>query len=57
MKLLSFYFLVFILLISMSKSIIEFQEISEPSQQFRGVWSTPLAGNLGDADIITFKSE
>ena len=57
MKLLSFYFLLFILLISMSKSIIEFQEISEPSQQFRGVWSTPLAGNLGDEDIITFKSE
>ena len=41
----------------MSKSIVEFQETKEPSQQFRAVWSTPLAGNLGDADIITFKSE
>ena len=41
----------------MSKSIIELQETHEPSQQFRAVWSTPLAGNLGDADIITFKSE
>ena len=57
MKLFSFYIILFILLISISKSIVEFQETKEPSQQFRAVWSTPLAGNLGDADIITFKSE
>ena len=38
----------------MSKSKVEFQETSEPSQQFRGVWSSPWGG---DADLITFKSE
>ena len=57
MKIFPFYFILFVLLISISKSIVEFQETKEPSQQFRAVWSTPLAGNLGDADIITFKSE
>ena len=54
MKLSYLNFITFILLISISNSIIEFQETVEPSQQFRGVWSSPWGG---DADLITFHSE
>ena len=54
MKSFSFAFILLILLIEMTKSKVEFQETEEPSQQFRGVWSSPWGG---DADLITFHSE
>ena len=54
MKSFSFAFILLILLIEMTKSKVEFQETKEPSQQFRGVWSSPWGG---DADLITFHSE
>ena len=38
----------------MSKSIVEFQQNEEPSQQFRAVWSSPWGG---DEALITFHSE
>ena len=52
----SFYIdlILFIFLISMSKSIVEFQQNEEPSQQFRAVWSSPWGG---DEALITFHSE
>ena len=53
MKLLSIECLIFIFLISISQSIIEFQDSVEPPQEFRGVWSSPWGG---DADLVTFTS-
>ena len=54
MKLFSLNIILFIFLISKSKSLVEFQETLEQSQQLRAVWSSPWGG---DADLITFKSE
>ena len=54
MKLFVFNFLLFVFLISMSKSIIEFQDESESPQEFRAVWVSPWGG---DGDLVPFKSE
>ena len=43
-----------IYLISNSFSIIEYQYKIEPSQEFRGVWVSPVGG---DKDLVTFVSE
>ena len=51
MKLFSFKFITFIFLISMSKSIIEFQDSKGSSQEFRGVWVSPWGG---DSDLVSF---
>ena len=51
MKLFSFKFITFIFLISMSKSIIEFQDSKGSSQEFRGVWVSPWGG---DSDLVPF---
>ena len=53
MKLLFFNCILFILLISKSKSILEFQETLEPSQEFRAAWASPWGG---DSDLVTFSS-
>ena len=39
----------FTLLIYLSKSIIEYQDSNESTQEFRGVWSSPWGG---DADLL-----
>ena len=44
----------FTLLIYLSKSIIEYQDSNESTQEFRGVWSSPWGG---DEDLITYESE
>ena len=46
-------YLIIVLLISMSKSLIEFQDEKEPSQEFRTVWVSAWGG---DADLVTFSS-
>jgi uncharacterized lipoprotein YddW (UPF0748 family) len=45
--------LLIVLLISMSKSIVEFNDVYEPSQQFRAIW---VSGFGGDEDLVTFQS-
>ena len=46
-------YLIIVLLISMSKSIIEFQDENEPPQEFRTVWVSAWGG---DEDLVTFTS-
>ena len=55
MKSLTINSLLFIILFSMSQSIIELkdEDIPEPSKEFRGVWSSPWGG---DSDLVTFES-
>ena len=45
--------IILICLISETKSIEEFIDSNEPSQEFRGVWVSPAGG---DRELITFKS-
>ena len=45
-------FLIF-LLFSTSKSLVEFKDEGEPSQEFRGVWVSPWGG---DDDLVPFIS-
>jgi len=37
----------------MSKSILEYNDVKEPPQNFRAVWSSPWGG---DEDLIRFNS-
>ena len=46
-------YILIVLLISMSKSMIEFQDEKEPPQEFRTAWVSPWGG---DADLVTFTS-
>ena len=53
MKILTINCMLFFLLISISKSIIDYQDTVEPAQEFRAAWSSPWGG---DADLVTFIS-
>ena len=53
MKSFTINFILIFLLISMSKSKIEFQDEPEPAQEFRAVWSSAWGE---DSDLVTFKS-
>ena len=53
MKSFSINYLLIVLLISMSKSILEYNDVKEPPQDFRAVWSSPWGG---DEDLIRFNS-
>ena len=53
MKSFTINYLLIVLLISMSKSIVEYNDINEPPQEFRAVRSSPWGG---DEDLIRFNS-
>ena len=53
MKSFTINFILIFLLISMSKSMVEFQDEPEPAQEFRAVWSSAWGE---DSDLVTFKS-
>ena len=53
MKSFSINYLLIVLLISMSKSFLEYNDVKEPPQDFRAVWSSPWGG---DEDLIRFNS-
>ena len=53
MKSFTINYLLIVLLISMSKSILEYNDVKEPPQDFRAVWSSPWGG---DEDLIRFNS-
>ena len=53
MKSFPFNLLLIVLLLSLSKSIVEFKDGYERSQQFRAVW---VSGFGGDEDLVTFES-
>ena len=46
--------LLIVLLISMSKSIIEYKDVKEPPQELRTAWVSPWGG---DSDLITYESQ
>ena len=41
MKSFTINYLLIVLLISTSKSIVEYNDVNEPPQEFRAVWSSP----------------